>query len=145
MFLSLNKLCYLFNTTNIQLRSKFYTKLESTFNKGQYVKIVHAIGLSKRPTVSMFNMKWSNSDPLNLLSRFESSLTSSRKEYRPNSLALEHINSGNPTTSETINSVLLNQKVSISQKELDELLYLPKVKFDLPVTDQTYPALLGLI
>ena len=90
-------------------------------------------------------MKWSNSDPLNLLSRFESSLTSSRKEYRPNSLALEHINSGNPTTSETINSVLLNQKVSISQKELDELLYLPKVKFDLPVTDQTYPALLGLI
>ncbi len=36
MFLSLNKLYYLFNTTNIQSRSKFYTsKVESPFNKGQ--------------------------------------------------------------------------------------------------------------
>jgi len=41
--------------------------------------------------------------------------------------------------------VLLNQKVSITQQELDELLSLPRVNFDLPITDQTYPALLGLI
>jgi len=41
--------------------------------------------------------------------------------------------------------VLLNQKVSITQQELDELLSLPKVNFDLPLTDQTYPALLGFI
>jgi hypothetical protein len=67
------------------------------------------------------------------------------KDYRPNTIALEHINSGNPTTSEVINSVLLNQNVSITQKELDNLLSLPKVNFDLPITDQTYPALLGLI
>src|SRR5690606_39828875 len=77
--------------------------------------------------------------------RFESGLTLSKKDYRPNKIALEHINSGNPTTSEVINSVLLNQNVSITQKELDDLLSLPKVNFDLPITDQTYPALLGLI
>jgi len=93
----------------------------------------------------MFNVKGSCSNQLNLLSRFESNLIGPKKEYRPNLLALEHINSGNPTTSEVINSLLLNQKISISQKDLDELLSLPKVNFDLPVSDQTYPALLGLI
>lgn len=41
--------------------------------------------------------------------------------------------------------MLLNQKVSISQKELDELLNLPSVKFYLPFTDETHPSLLGLI
>lgn len=143
MYLVLNKLNYLFKTTDIQLTSKF-DKVYSTFNRTQYVKRVYPIGLSKRPTVSMF-MKWSYSDQLNRLSRFESSLVTPKKEYRPNTLALDHINSGNLTTNEIINSVLLNQKVSISQKELDELLSLPKVNFDLPLTDQTYPALLGLI
>lgn len=41
--------------------------------------------------------------------------------------------------------MLLNQKVSISQKELDKLLNLPSVKFYLPFTDETHPALLGII
>jgi hypothetical protein len=41
--------------------------------------------------------------------------------------------------------VLLNQKVSITQQELDELLSLPKFNFDLLLSDNTYPALLGLI
>ena len=41
--------------------------------------------------------------------------------------------------------MLLNQNVSINQLELDELISLPSVNFDLPITDQTYPALLGLI
>ena len=89
----------------------------------------------------------SYSDPLNRLFRFESNLTKpkgKRVKYRPNSLALEHINSCNPTNSEVINSVLLNQKVSISQKELDTLLSLPSVNFDLPITDKTPPGLLGL-
>jgi len=31
------------------------------------------------------------------------------------------------------------------KKELDELLNLPSVKFDLPITDETYPLLLALI
>jgi len=81
----------------------------------------------------------------NGLSRFKSSVAISNKEYRPNSLAIEHLNSDNPTTSEVINSVLLNQKISITQEELEKLLSLPGVKFDLPLTDNTYPALLTLI
>lgn len=104
--------------------------------------------LHKRPNVGMFNIKCSYFDQLTRLSRFESNLATSKREkveYRPNSLALEHINSGNPITSEVINSVLLNQKVSITQEELNILLSLPSVNFDLPITDQTYPALLGLI
>ena len=55
--------------------------------------------------------------------RFESNVyTPDRKLYRPTNLVEEHLNKGNPTTSEVINSVLLNQKVSINQKELVELL-----------------------
>jgi len=93
----------------------------------------------------MFNYKYSFNQ-FNWLSRFESSLTLSKKvEYRPNSLALEHINNGNITTSKVINSLLLNQKVSITQKELETLLALPSVNFYLPITDHTNPALLGLI
>ena len=41
--------------------------------------------------------------------------------------------------------MLLNQNVSITQKQLDDLLTLPRVNFDLPIADQTYPALVGLI
>ena len=54
----------------------------------------------------------------------------------PNSLVLEHINSGNPITSEVINSVLLNQKVYRTQELLDKLLALPTVNFYLPITDK---------
>ena len=53
-----------------------------------------------------------------------------------NSLALEHINSGNPKTSEVINSVLLNQKVYRTRELLDKLLALPTVNFYLPITDK---------
>uniref|UniRef100_UPI0030E5B51E hypothetical protein n=1 Tax=Dematophora necatrix TaxID=2751867 RepID=UPI0030E5B51E len=100
---------------------------------------------NKSYNAGMFDKKYSN-DYLSLY-RFKSDLSTSKQklEYRPNSLALEHISSGNPTTSEVINSLLLNQKVYISQKELDVLLSLPSVTFDLPITDQTYPALLVLI
>lgn len=77
--------------------------------------------------------------------RRNSTAALANKSYRPSSLALAHIDSGKPTTSEVINSVLSNQKVSISQKELDGLLRLPSVIFNLPITDQTYPSLLALI
>ena len=100
------------------------------------------IGFNKRPDVNLFNKKCSGK--LTCLSKFESGLTPSNKNYRPNTIALEHINKGNAITSQVINSVLLNQKVSITQQEL-ELLSLPKVNFDLPLTDHTYPALSGLI
>ena len=48
-------------------------------------------------------------------------------------------------TSETLNKVLANQGVSITQEELDKLKYLPGVKFDLPLNDQTYRAFVGLV
>ena len=41
--------------------------------------------------------------------------------------------------------MFFNQKVYLSQKEQDELLNLPSVKFDLPIIDETYSSLLGLI
>lgn len=72
-------------------------------------------------------------------------LSNSSNTYRPTDLVNEHIKKGNLTTSENINNVLLNQKVSISQEELDKLLNLSKVKFDLPITKQIYPALLALV
>lgn len=42
-------------------------------------------------------------------------LSNSYNTYRPTGLVNEHIKKGNITTSEIINNVLLNQKVSISQ------------------------------
>lgn len=126
-------------------------KIKSNTVKLEFPNRASLIGFNKRPNVNLFNNKWSCTDKFKFLYRFESGLTLSsspkgkEKDYRPNTIALEHINSGNPITSEVINSVLLNQNVSITQKDLDDLLSLPKVNFDLPITDQTYPALVGLI
>lgn len=144
----------------MQLKPNFcVSKVEFTSTKRQYVRKI-IICFNKRPNIAKFNINCSCFDQSNRLYRFKSNLTIpkiNKIEYRPNSLALEHINSCNPTTSEVINSMLLNQKVSISQKELDALLSLPRlgrfqpqasgssVNFYLPITDQTYPSLLGLI
>jgi hypothetical protein len=67
------------------------------------------------------------------------------KKNSPEKLALEHIESGNPTTSEVINSLLFNPNISIRQEELNKLLEIPSVKFKLPFSDQTYPALATLV
>lgn len=48
-------------------------------------------------------------------------------------------------TSGTLNKVLANQGVSITQDELDRLKDIPGVKFDLPINDQTYRAFVGLV
>jgi hypothetical protein len=74
-------------------------------------------------------------------------LSNNSNTYRSINLVNEHIKKGNTTTSEIINNVLINQKVSISQKELDKLLNLSKVKFYLPFFQKkkTYPALLALV
>jgi hypothetical protein len=81
------------------------------------------------------------------LSTEELSSEGSVKPSRPARLALEHMESDNPTTSEVINSLLFNQNISIRQEELDELLEIPSVKFSikLPFNDQTYPALAALV
>lgn len=54
-------------------------------------------------------------------------------------------NSYKDITSEVLNSLLANQKVSITQMELDQLKTVPGIKFDLPLNDQTFPAYLGLV
>lgn len=51
----------------------------------------------------------------------------------PESLALEHINSGKPTTSSIINKILLNQNLSITDSKLEELLKVKGVELDLPI------------
>ena len=48
-------------------------------------------------------------------------------------------------TNEVINKLLINQEVSITQEELEKLKAIPSVKFDLPITDETYPAFIGLV
>lgn len=60
-------------------------------------------------------------------------------------LVKQHIDSGNPTTSEIINEILEKQKVTVSQEDLNGLKKLPSVKFDLPITDQTRLSLEALI
>lgn len=44
-----------------------------------------------------------------------------------------------------MNKVLANQGVSITQKELNSLLNIKGVTFDLPFDSQTFPALFGLV
>ena len=43
-------------------------------------------------------------------------------------------------TVEVLNKLLANQQVSITQPELEQLIKIPGVKFDLPLNDQTYPS-----
>ena len=51
----------------------------------------------------------------------------------PEPLALEHINSGKPTTSSVINQILLNQNLSVNDSKLVELLKVKGVEMDLPI------------
>lgn len=56
-------------------------------------------------------------------------------QYKPESLALEHINSGNVTTSSIINKILLNQNLSVTDTKLEELLEVKGVEIDLPISN----------
>jgi GIY-YIG catalytic domain len=55
-------------------------------------------------------------------------------KFNPESLALEHINSGEPTTSSIINEILLNQNLSVTNLKLEELLKIKGVEIDLPIS-----------
>ena len=57
--------------------------------------------------------------------------------YNPESLALEHINSGKPTTSLIINKILLNQNLSVTYSKLEELLKVKGIELDLPISTPT--------
>lgn len=52
----------------------------------------------------------------------------------PESLALEHINSGKPTTSLIMNKILLNQNLVVTDSKLNQLLKVKGVEFDLPIS-----------
>jgi len=54
--------------------------------------------------------------------------------HNPESLALEHINSGKPTTSSIINKILLNQNLTVTDSKLEKLLKIKGVVFDLPIS-----------
>lgn len=60
------------------------------------------------------------------------------KLYYPESYALEHINSGKPTSSSILNKILLNQNLSVTDSKLEELLKVKGVELDLPIG--TYPS-----
>lgn len=47
--------------------------------------------------------------------------------------------------SETLNKLLINQQVSITQVELNKLKEIQGVKFDLPISDQMYFSFIGLV
>nr|YP_009577880.1 GIY-YIG endonuclease [Cordyceps cicadae]QBG64868.1 GIY-YIG endonuclease [Cordyceps cicadae]QBG64911.1 GIY-YIG endonuclease [Cordyceps cicadae] len=59
---------------------------------------------------------------------------SSSRVNNPESLALEHINSGKSTTSLVINKVLFNQNLSVTDSKLEELLKVEGVEINLPVS-----------
>lgn len=52
----------------------------------------------------------------------------------PESLALEHINSGEPTTSLIMNKILLNQSLVVTDSKLNQLLKVKGVELDLPIS-----------
>lgn len=54
--------------------------------------------------------------------------------HNPESLALEHINSGKPTTSLIINKILLNQNLSVTRSKLEGLLKVKGVELDLQLS-----------
>ena len=66
-------------------------------------------------------------------SRFFSTSTFRHSANNPESLAIEHINSGVATTATVINKILLNQGISITNNKLKELLKVKGVEIDLPV------------
>lgn len=55
----------------------------------------------------------------------------------PESLALEHINSGKPTTSLIMNKILLNQNLVVTDSKLNQLLKVKGVEIDLPTKSST--------
>lgn len=61
-------------------------------------------------------------------------LAGATQPNNPEYLALEHINSGKPTTSTIINKILSNQNIIVTDLKLKELLKVKGVEIDLPIT-----------
>jgi hypothetical protein len=56
-------------------------------------------------------------------------------QFKPESVALEHINSGEITTSSVINRILLNQNLSVTDAKLEELLEVKGVEINIPISN----------
>lgn len=65
--------------------------------------------------------------------------------HSPERLALEHLRSGNTTTSLVVNSILKYQKVSITPQKLEALLRVIGVEFNLPITKDSKSFFYSLI
>lgn len=79
---------------------------------------------------------------VSLTRSFSSGASSRSLANNLESLALEHINSGKPTTSTVINKILLNQNLSVTESKLEELLKVKGVELDLPISTPEYKTLL---
>lgn len=53
---------------------------------------------------------------------------------KPEKLAIDHMRSGNVTTSLVLNSILKNQSISVTTQKLEALLKIEGVEFNLPIT-----------
>jgi hypothetical protein len=70
-----------------------------------------------------------------LLIRTFSTVRGSIFQFKPESIALEHINSGKITTSSVINRILLNQNLSVTDAKLEELLEVKSVEINIPISN----------
>ena len=75
----------------------------------------------------------SSAEAVRPLTRSISNKTITPSANKPEFLAIEHINSGMPTTHSVINKILSNQNISITKDKLEELLKVKGVEMDLPV------------
>ena len=69
----------------------------------------------------------------------------SNKLFNPEQLALEYSNKGGVITASQINKILSNQKVSITEVKLKDLLKIDGVEFNLPITKTTEIAFNSLV
>nr|YP_010180078.1 hypothetical protein LI423_mgp10 [Saprochaete ingens]QUX32946.1 hypothetical protein [Saprochaete ingens] len=77
--------------------------------------------------------KWTGLGLVASTTRYFSTSITKPIKYKPEALALDHINSGSSTTSSVINKMLLNQNMSVTDSKLEELLKVKGVEFDLPI------------
>ena len=56
-------------------------------------------------------------------------------QFKPESIVLEHSNSGEITTSSVINRILLNQNLSVTDAKLEELLEVKGVEINIPISN----------
>ena len=88
-----------------------------------------------RPGSVNFNISSTNYIlPVPLIRYFSTSIVS-LINIKPESLALEHINSGVKTTSSIINKILLNQNLSVTDTKLENLLKVKGVEINIPISN----------